>query len=55
MSNKNDIKAKQIRAILDFRSEVSRKTGKRIPLSEAIRDWIITGEAEKFRNEFFNL
>lgn len=46
-------KAKQIREILDFQLEISREFNRKVPLSEAIANWIAQGHAEKFRSQYF--
>ena len=47
-------KAKQIREILDFQLEISRQFNRKVPLSEAIANWIAQGYAEKFRSQYFD-
>lgn len=45
-------KAKQIKEILDFQFEISRKFNRKVTLSEAIANWIAFGHAERFREQF---
>ena len=47
-------KAKQIREILDFQFEISRKFNRKVSLSEAIANWIAFGHAERFRDQILH-
>ncbi|RKY83621.1 hypothetical protein DRQ09_09785 [candidate division KSB1 bacterium] len=48
-------KNKQVKAILEFQHQLSREEGRKIPLYEAIANWIALGYAEQFRQQVFKL
>jgi len=46
--NKNYKIPKQMKAILDFKSKISKKTGREISFSEALSCWLAYGYGDQF-------
>ena len=52
--NKNYKIPKQIKAILDYKSKISKKSGREISFSEALSCWLAYGYGDQFiENHFF--